>query len=193
MSTIGCAVRGGRVAVAGLLVLAACGSGDDASEASRSSAVPITAADGSPAPTTAPPAVLPDGFDRGIARVAKSDGEVCEICVWRATSGDQRRQGLMGVTDLGPAVGMTFEYDELRDGWFWMQDTVMPLSIAFFDAEGDLVDAFDMEPCTDEPCERYYSDGRYRLAIEVPQGELASVGIGAGSRLELTDQPCPEP
>lgn len=136
--------------------------------------------------------MLPDGFDRGLAVVTKADGTICEICVWRAISNDQRSRGLMGVTGLGPADGMTFEYEQARDGWFWMKNTVMPLSIAFFAADGTLVDSFDMEPCTAEPCQRYQPGGRYTLAIEVPQGGLADLGIEEGSTLELTSEPCPE-
>ena len=158
--------------------LAACGSGDA-----------IGSGDAPPSSSVAT-AVLPDGFDRGLAIVTKPDGEVCEICVWRADRGAQRGRGLMGVTDLGPADGMTFRYGAMREGWFWMKNTLLPLSIAFFDDDGELVDAFDMEPCTSEPCRQYTPAGRYSLAIEVLQGDLERLGIEAGSRLELTDLPC---
>ena len=166
---------------ASTVTLAACGAGDTAT---------TTAGDSSTVSGADP--VLPLGFERGLARVTKSDGTTCEICVWRAVSGDQRSTGLMGVTDLGPAVGMTFEYGALRDGWFWMKNTVLPLSIAFFDGDGVLVDAFDMEPCTGDPCEQYHPAASYRLAIEMPQGELATHGITDGSRLDLLDLPCDE-
>ncbi len=167
-------------------VVAACGSGGD-----DGSADPAGEPDPASGPTTAT-VVRPDGFERRLARVTKADGEVCELCVWRADDGDQRRRGLMFVTDLGPADGMTFRYGEMRRGWFWMKNTVLPLSIAFFDDEGELVDAFDMEPCIADPCRRYTPARSYSLAIEVPQGDLGRLGIDAGSRLELTDLPCDE-
>jgi uncharacterized protein len=98
----------------------------------------------------------------------------------------------MGVTDLGPADGMVFVYDGPASGPFWMRRTPMPLSIAFFATDGSFVSAADMEPClTGRPkdCPRYSAAGPYASAIEVPQGQLAALGIGAGSRLALDTGP----
>jgi uncharacterized membrane protein (UPF0127 family) len=98
----------------------------------------------------------------------------------------------MGVTDLGGADGMVFVYEGPASGQFWMRGTPMPLSIAFFAADGSFVSATDMEPCLTGPaaaCPRYSAAGPYVAAIEVPQGRLAELGIGAGSRLVLATGP----
>jgi len=83
---------------------------------------------------------------------------------------------------------MAFVYDEPSTGQFWMRDTPLPLSIAFFAADGRFVSAADMDPCLTGPaanCARYSARAPYVTAIEVPQGGLADLGIRRGSRLEL--------
>jgi hypothetical protein len=97
----------------------------------------------------------------------------------------------MFVTDLGNTDGMAFVYPRPRTGNFWMKNTLMPLSIAFFGVDGGYLGEFDMEPCTAEPCPRYRTARDFVVAVETNRGELAEIGIGPGSALELTDVPCP--
>jgi hypothetical protein len=87
-----------------------------------------------------------------------------------------RAQGLMGITDLGGLDGMLFVFDSDTESGFWMKDTPMPLDIAFFDADGRLVDRFSMQPCTADSCRHYHPGGSYRYAVEAPLGELSFVG-----------------
>lgn len=142
--------------------------------------------------TDAVAAVQPEGFGLIAARVTESDGSVCDLCLWLAETGDQRRQGLMFVTDLGPADGMAFRYPSPHSGSFWMKNTILPLSIAFYDPQGDRLDAFDMEPCEVESCPRYSTPDDFVVAVEVEQGDLSVLGLTPGSRLELLDVPCDE-
>jgi hypothetical protein len=130
--------------------------------------------------------VQPEGFVLEPAEVTPADGEVCQLCLWVADTAAQRQRGLMGVTNLGGADGMVFVYDGPASGQFWMRGTPMPLSIAFFAADGSFVSASDMEPCLTGPaaaCPRYAATAPYVAAIEAPQGGLAALGIGPGSRL----------
>ena len=137
--------------------------------------------------------VQPAGFTTAMIEVTKVDGTVCELCMWLADTGDERGQGLKGVTSLGTPEGMAFVWDEPTTGSFFMFQTVTPLSIAWFDAPvaragGALVSTADMEPCVSEnstDCERFSAGGDYVLAIEVFQGDLASIGITAGSTARL--------
>jgi uncharacterized protein len=143
-----------------------------------------------PPTTLAPGAVVPQGFDRVAATVTASDGTVCELCLWVAATGDERALGLMYVTDLGGPDGMVFHYDSPTTSAFWMKDTVMPLSIAFFDQRGGYLDAFDMQPCTADPCPTYPTPADFADAIEVPQGMLDELGMAPGSVLAVSDLPC---
>ena len=70
----------------------------------------------------------------------------------------------------------------------------MPLSIAFYAADGSFVSSTDMEPCLTGPadaCARYAADGPYVNAIEVPKGGLEALLMTAGSQLELLEVDCP--
>jgi uncharacterized membrane protein (UPF0127 family) len=142
-------------------------------------------------PGTDVPGVTPEGFDTIGARVVAADGSTCDVCLWRADEGDERGRGLMGVTDLGAGDGMAFVYLDPTTTAFTMQNTVIPLSIAFFGPDGEFLDAFDMEPCRAEPCPTYPTPAGFTVAIEVPQGDLDELLIGVGSRLELGDEGCP--
>jgi uncharacterized membrane protein (UPF0127 family) len=72
-----------------------------------------------------------------------------------------------------------------------MKNTLLPLSIAFYSATGAFIGAFDMEPCTADPCPTYPTSPDFAVAIETAQGNLAELGIEPGSTLELTSLPCP--
>jgi uncharacterized membrane protein (UPF0127 family) len=133
----------------------------------------------------------PDGFSTITARITETDGEVCDVCVWLADTPEERGRGLMGVTDLGAAVGMVFRFDEPIAGSFYMFQTPTPLSIAWFAPDdGEFVGTADMAPCLDAPageCPLYSPGAEYDLALEVFEGGLVDLGVGPGSRLELID------
>lgn len=110
-----------------------------------------------------------------------------ERCALLAETGEQHSRGLMHRRDLSGYDGMLFDFGRPHTGTFWMKDTPMPLSIAWFDTSGNFVSAADMEPCLDRPqCPSYAANGPYRYALEVPKGGLAGLGIGPGARLTTT-------
>ena len=148
------------------------------------------------APTAAPTAVpagavVPQGFEQVAATVTAADGTVCELCLWLAASGDERELGLMYVTDLGGPDGMVFRYDSPTTAAFWMKNTVMPLSISFFDAGGRI------------PRRLRHGAVRRRSVPDLPDaGQLHRCDRGAprnargtrsmtpGSVLAVSDLPC---
>ncbi|MDH2242927.1 DUF192 domain-containing protein [Pseudomonas sp. GD03909] len=93
----------------------------------------------------------------------------------------QRERGLMGRSELAADSGMLFRFDEVRRHCLWMKDTPLPLSAAFFDEDGLLVDVIDLEPfntqirCSKRPA---------RYALEMDQGYFETRGIGRDARLE---------
>ncbi len=130
--------------------------------------------------TTAGPTVAwpPEGFDEM--------GLPLGDTVWAvalAETPDQRRQGLMGVESLPERSGMLFVFPEDTVAQFWMKDTLIPLDIAFFTAEGSLVDVQTMTPCREDPCPRYSAGAPYRYALEAAAGALA--GLTADDRLPV--------
>jgi uncharacterized membrane protein (UPF0127 family) len=193
-----------------LLVLGACSGADQPPLATSpsdpaSATIPTSSdadatessADATPAGTSTgtsitldPNAVLPSGFELVAARVTEPDGTVCDLCLWLADSAEQRRRGLMFVTDLGPAAAMAFRYPNPHATKFHMTNTLLPLSIAFFDAGGAFMDSFDMEPCVTNDCRRYPTPRDFVIAAETYQGRLGEIGMSAGSTLELLELPC---
>jgi uncharacterized membrane protein (UPF0127 family) len=187
-------IRRALALLAVLLVLGAGCSSDGGDGATGSSSAPSES--GAATSTATTPATLADGSLRApvgltavVLTVTRPDGSTVEVCVWLADDGEERSVGLMDVgdPDLGGKAGMVFLYGEDVQGSFWMRNTLLPLSIAFVDADGEVVSSTDMEPCpagvTD--CPTYPPAGPYRMALEVPQGELPDLGVVDGSRLVL--------
>ena len=201
------------VAAACALVLLAAGCGDDDGPADDAAGSSAAASDGSgPAPPMSlddlaaaaggAPAASGAGLDEppgpaarsglsDVSEVAASitadDGTVTGCCLLVAATDEQRQQGLMEVTDLGGYQGMVFVWDADTSGGFWMRNTPTPLSIAWFDADGEFVSSADMAPCSASApdCPVYPAGGEYRFAVEVFQGDLDDLGVGPGSRLAL--------
>jgi uncharacterized membrane protein (UPF0127 family) len=102
-----------------------------------------------------------------------------------------RARGLMGVTTLGADHGMAFVWDEPTTGSFWMKDTLIPLSIAFVDADGQIVTIREMTPCQTDPCPTNDADAPYTMAIEANAGWFDAHGIGVGELARLERTACP--
>jgi uncharacterized membrane protein (UPF0127 family) len=78
---------------------------------------------------------------------------------------------------LAEDSGMVFVFFEEQQGGFWMKNTLIPLSIAFFDAKGEILEIMDMEPCEADPCPVYDPGVTYMGALEVNQGAFDSWGV----------------
>jgi uncharacterized membrane protein (UPF0127 family) len=146
--------------------------------------------DGSQSATTAAPssseATAPVGFEIEDVVLTGADGEQHDVAVWVADTAEERGRGLMGVTDLGAAVGMLFVFEAEGLPRFYMWQTPMPLDIAFFAADGTFVDSASMEPCLQPPsdaCTRYASAEPHLLALELPSGGLTELDLAAGASL----------
>lgn len=136
----------------------------------------------------------PQGFDEVTVRVTEADGTIHIWCLLLARTEAQRARGLMEVTDstLGGHAGMLFLFDQDTTDGFWMRNTPLPLSLAFLNADGNLVAATDMAPCPNSAttCPIYDPPVPYRQAIEVPQGRLPDLGLNDGSRVEISGATC---
>ena len=107
-----------------------------------------------------------------------------EIAVAIADDARLRSQGLMNVTDLGSLDGMIFVWPDDTESTFWMKDTLIPLDIAWFDAEGRFVSHRTMAPCgPGQVCPNYAADAPYRYALEMSEGSMPD--LDETSRLDL--------
>ena len=83
-----------------------------------------------------------------------------------ALTSAQRSRGLM-FRRKAPADGMLFAFPYESSGGFWMKNTLVPLTIVFFDARGNRVRKLSMTPCRADPCKIYDPGRRYRFALEL--------------------------
>lgn len=94
----------------------------------------------------------------------------------------ERAVGLSGrSTPLGPNEGMLFIGDSSGDvNSFWMKDTLIPLSVLFFDNASRLLSADDMPVETDpaHPTQIYTESRAPWVAIEIAGGNAARYTAG---------------
>jgi len=135
--------------------------------------------DASPSPTQ-PHSGLPTG-----TLTVRTGAAAITLHVEIAETGQDRATGLMNRTTLAPDEGMVFLYDQPNEGSFWMKDTLIPLSIAFWDAGGGIAAILDMEPCEADPCRLYDPEVTYVGAVEVNQGWFEDHGVNVGDTVEL--------
>ena len=102
-----------------------------------------------------------------------------------AETPETRRTGLMHRRHLPPDAGMAFLFDTPTVNWFWMKNTLIPLSIAFWDSSGRIVAILDMAPCKTDSCRLYSPGTSYIGAVEVNQGFFKARGVKVGDRVEL--------
>lgn len=145
-------------------------------------------ADPEASPSPVAEQTLPEGsptFEPARVLIDTEEGSVI-LDVEKAETDEQRAFGLMHRESLDPDSGMVFLYFEEKTCCFYMKNTLIPLSIAFFDESGIIVEILDMEPCEAEPCELYGSDEPYRGALEVNQGTFERLGVDEGDRITVT-------
>jgi uncharacterized membrane protein (UPF0127 family) len=133
------------------------------------------------------------GFGEVQVTITSGDGDRCVVCLLSATTDEQRARGLMEVTDasLGGYDGMLFEFPDEVDGAFWMRNTPLALSVAYFDSRGRLVSDTDMAPCDDRSdCPSYPADAPFAFALEVTQGRLATIDVVGDATLRIDARTC---
>ena len=92
----------------------------------------------------------------------------------------ERERGLIGRSRLAAYGGMLFKFETAAAHCFWMRNTPLPLSIAFIDRGGRIVNLADMQPQTDT---LHCAAAAVPYALEVAQGQFARHGIAAGAQV----------
>lgn len=131
-----------------------------------------------PAPVSTP---VPAVVSRATLRVKGYD-----LSVEVANTPRLAQRGLMDRRSLGEYEGMLFVFARPREQEFWMANTYLPLSIAFLEDDGTILNIEDMKPLDSGP--RYRSAKACRLALEVNQGWFVRYDIRPGDRIEIPDE-----
>jgi len=103
-----------------------------------------------------------------------------------AATVEQRMKGLMFREKLGTNDGMLFVFDEPGYHAMWMKNTPLPLSVAFVDGEGRILNIIDMEPHT---LDQHAAAGPARYAIETNKGWFAQRRIKPGDKVAGLPKP----
>ncbi len=126
----------------------------------------------------------PDPDDPTVLEIGTENGTVfveAEV----ADSDAERTEGLMGRTSLDADAGMVFLWESRVETTFWMKDTLIPLSIAFWNERGRIIEILDMAPCRQDDCPSYGPDEPFVGALEVNRGFFDEHGVGIGDRVFL--------
>ncbi len=102
-----------------------------------------------------------------------------------ADTDDRRAKGLMFIRELPEDTGMLFVFEEEHHLSFWMKNTLIPLSIGFINAKGELVDIQEMKVATGVTLPSYVSRKPALFALEMNKGWFSRRKIKLGAELKL--------
>ncbi len=116
----------------------------------------------------------------GLATIKLSAG-IYVIQAEVASTTATRSRGLMQRKAMAQSAGMVFLFDESALHCMWMKNTLIPLSVAFIDEQGAIVNIADMQPL-DETSHCALRPVRY--ALEMNQGWFKKRGIAPGMHID---------
>ena len=171
--------------LASLLLLASCAGGDsgDKSEAPEETAEKTTekSATTTPETTTAPPPEEAKAEQPTNTLVLiNSSGQRVEVQVEIADEREEQERGLRGRTELAEDAGMLFVFDREGRPNIWTKYTQIPISVAFINSQGSIVDIPDREPLDETPRP---PATLAQFALMVNQGFFEERGVEVGNCL----------
>ena len=92
----------------------------------------------------------------------------------------ERALGLMNRKAMPESRGMLFVYPAPAYFCMWMKNTRIPLSVAFIDAQGKVINIEDMAPHTET---NHCAARNAMFALEANQGWFAQHGVSAGTQV----------
>jgi uncharacterized membrane protein (UPF0127 family) len=120
-----------------------------------------------------------EGPQTDLPRVKLQAG-MFQLDVQVAQTPAQREIGLMNRPDMPDHEGMLFVFEQSDTQCFWMKNTLIPLTAAFIDNNGNIVNLADMKPqSTDAHC----SARPVRFVLEMHKGWFAKRGLKGGSHI----------
>jgi uncharacterized membrane protein (UPF0127 family) len=98
-----------------------------------------------------------------------------------AQTPQEHATGLMWRTSMPANEGMLFIFPRAGQQCFWMKNTLLPLSIAFIDDNGRIVNLDEMQPQTENP---HCSAQPVRFVLEMNKGWFKKHGFKPGDQLK---------
>ena len=97
-----------------------------------------------------------------------------------AADSQNRQIGLMNRKAMPPQRGMLFVFTEKNTHCMWMRNTFIPLSVAFIDEQGVIINIEDMQPQTEN---NHCAKVPARYALEMNLGWFVQRAIKPGTKL----------
>jgi uncharacterized membrane protein (UPF0127 family) len=97
-----------------------------------------------------------------------------------ANDQESRTHGLMNRKELSGSSGMLFVFDQPSNQAMWMKDTLIPLSVAFIDANGVILNIEEMKPLTETV---HGSAGSAKFALEMSGGWFSRRHVKPGDQV----------
>ncbi|HET6261056.1 MAG TPA: DUF192 domain-containing protein [Chloroflexia bacterium] len=144
--------------------------------------VPPTALAGTPIPGAVPTLAAAPPLERATITLTNKAGEQFVMTVEIADTDEARGLGLMFRSSMDPDAGMLFDFEEDTTSSFWMANTILPLSIAFIEADGNIIDIRDMQPLDTTSVG---PGAPYRYALETNQGYFRAHNLAPGDKVTL--------
>jgi len=94
-----------------------------------------------------------------------------------AATPESRQIGMMQRTIMPSQRGMLFVFPEVATHCMWMRNTLLPLSVAFLDEKGRIINVEDMKPETET---NHCAKKPARYALEMNLGWFRSRGLTSG-------------
>ena len=91
---------------------------------------------------------------------------------------ETRARGLMLREKMGKNNGMLFVFDQLGYHGMWMKNTLIPLSVAFIDTKGKIINIAEMTPHSEAT---HSATGPARFALEMNSGWFKARNIAPGA------------
>ncbi|MEC5384165.1 DUF192 domain-containing protein [Uliginosibacterium sp. H3] len=97
-----------------------------------------------------------------------------------AASEDLRMYGLMFRKEMPSNAGMVFVFETSQQYCMWMKNTLLPLSVAFIDETGKIINIEDMKPQTENS---HCAEKPARFALEMNKGWFKDKHFKAGTKV----------
>mgnify|MGYP001610245972 CR=1 FL=1 len=97
-----------------------------------------------------------------------------------ANTQDARMLGLMHRKSMAAHRGMLFVYDVPSPQCMWMRNTLIPLSVAFLDEQGRIINVEEMQPRTES---NHCAARPAKFSLEMNAGWFRQRGLKAGDAI----------
>lgn len=124
-----------------------------------------------------------------LPKVTLAIGGVHKVVAEVASIPSDRTQGLMFRKQMNGNEGMLFVYPQPHVTGMWMKNTLIPLSVAFIDEKGVIINVEEMKP---ETLDAHMAKGPAKYSLEMNTGWFKKRKLGPGTKIKGLEK-APEP